>query len=525
MIISHKHKFIFMKTRKTAGTSIQTALTEICGDDDIISSDIDTIGRNEDKSCWDGHPHPHLWDVKNLLSDKIFNSYFKFAFVRNPFDVTVSRFYWNINGKGQKGYELTKDGFNKWIEEYTSMSMFHKAEYYPCNMAYPFLFSDNFVNSDYSMINYDLRGRSFDLDFVGRYENLVGDFDYICQKLNLEKISLPNKKGGMRKKKSYKEMYTEESTNKVKKAFSNDLDLLGYGFNQNITISKRDILIDRSNFVDIDKNINGASLIKIPDWVKNPLGKYYLYFASHSGKYIRLAYSDMLTGPYKIYKEGTLKLNQTNCKTHIASPDIHIDNDKHKILMYYHGDTETGQKSFLGCSDDGIDFIVDNKVLGEFYFRVFNYKNKIYSIAKNKNEDSVIYQSDSYYGEFKKIFNILPNSRHTAVYLKDDYLFIFYTLVGDAPELIYYCKLKISDNIEDWDVISNHILTPPQFKFEGADSQLIPSNFGSATHRYGEMNLNELRDPCIFEENGGVYILYTFNGEAGIALGRLNYNE
>ena len=127
--------------------------------------------------------------------------------------------------------------------------------------------------------------------------------------------------------------------------------------------------------------------------------------------------------------------------------------------------------------------------------------------------------------EFKEIFNILPNSRHTAVYLKDDYLFIFYTLVGDAPELIYYCKLKISDNVEDWDVISNHILTPPQFKFEGADSQLIPSNFGSATHRYGEMNLNELRDPCIFEEDGGVYILYTFNGEAGIALGRLNHNE
>ena len=52
-----------MKTRKTAGTSIQTALTDICGPDDIISSDLDTVGRNENKSCWDGHPHPHLWDV------------------------------------------------------------------------------------------------------------------------------------------------------------------------------------------------------------------------------------------------------------------------------------------------------------------------------------------------------------------------------------------------------------------------------------------------------------------------------
>ncbi len=520
MIISHKHKFIFMKTRKTAGTSIQTALTDICGPDDIISSDIDTVGRNEDKSCWDGHPHPHLWDVRNLVGEEIFNSYFKFAFIRNPFDVSVSRFYWNINGKGQKGYELTKDGFNEWIKEYTSSSIFHKAEYYAINMAYPFLFSDNFVNNDHSMIDCNLRGRAFDLDYVGRYENLVDDFKDICSVLKLGEIELPNKKGGMRKKKSYKDMYTDESVVKVANAFSTDLDLLGYGFNQEITISKKSVLINRENFVDNDKNINGASMIKVPSWLNNPLGKYYLYFASHTGKYIRLAYSDNMKGPFKIHKEGTLRLNQTNCKSHIASPDVHVDGSK--ILMYYHGDLENGQKSFLSTSTDGINFETDNKVLGEFYFRVFKYRDKIYSVAKNKNEDSVIYQSDSYYGDFKEIFNILPNSRHTAVYIKNDYLFIFYTIVGDAPESIYYCKLKISDNTDDWEVVSNHKLTPPQYRFEGAGSQLIPSNFGSATLRYGNVPLNELRDPCIFEDDD-LYMLYSFSGEAGIALGKLNY--
>ena len=520
MIISHKHKFIFMKTRKTAGTSIQTALTDICGPDDIISSDVDTVGRNEDKACWDGHPHPHLWDVRKLVGEEVFNSSFKFAFVRNPFDVTVSRFYWNINGKGQKGYDLTKEGFNRWIDEYTSSSIFHKAEYYAINMAYPFLFSENFVSNNHSMIDYDLRGRSFDLDYVGRYENLVEDFDEICNVLNLGKINLPNKKTGMRDKESYKKMYTEDSIAKVSKSFSVDLDLLGYGFNQEITISKKNVLIDRNNFVDVDKNINGASLIKVPDWLENPLGKYYLYFASHTGKYIRLAYSENLRGPYKIYKDGTLKLNQTNCKSHIASPDVHIVGEE--ILMYYHGDLENGQKSFLAKSTDGLNFKTENKVLGEFYFRVFKYKDKVYSVAKNKNEDSVIYQSDSYDGEFKEIFNILPNSRHTAVYIKDDYLFIFYTIVGDAPESIYYCKLKISENVDEWDVISNHKLCPPQYEFEGAGSQLIPSNFGSATLRYGNIPLNELRDPCIFEDKD-LYMLYSFSGEAGIAIGKLNY--
>ena len=37
MIVSHKHKFIFLKTKKTAGTSIELALTKLCGDDDIIT--------------------------------------------------------------------------------------------------------------------------------------------------------------------------------------------------------------------------------------------------------------------------------------------------------------------------------------------------------------------------------------------------------------------------------------------------------------------------------------------------------
>ena len=135
MIISHKHKFIFIKTRKTAGTSIQEALTKICGDEDIITPDIDTEGRNVDKSCWNGHPHPHLWDVKQLVGDKVWNDYYKFTFVRNPFDVTVSRFFWNVKGKGQKGYELTKDGFNKWVDNYISNDTFHKAEYYSCKLA------------------------------------------------------------------------------------------------------------------------------------------------------------------------------------------------------------------------------------------------------------------------------------------------------------------------------------------------------------------------------------------------------
>ncbi len=46
----------------------------------------------------------------------------------------------------------------------------------------------------------------------------------------------------------------------------------------------------------IGHNIQGPSLIKVPDWVATPLGRYYLYFADHKGSYIRLAYADEITG-------------------------------------------------------------------------------------------------------------------------------------------------------------------------------------------------------------------------------------
>jgi hypothetical protein len=53
-------------------------------------------------------------------------------------------------------------------------------------------------------------------------------------------------------------------------------------------------------------NIAGPSLIRAPAWLKNPLGKYYLYFSDHKGAYIRLAYADRVEGPWKIYAPGTL---------------------------------------------------------------------------------------------------------------------------------------------------------------------------------------------------------------------------
>src|SRR5215208_1143782 len=97
------------------------------------------------------------------------------------------------------------------------------------------------------------------------------------------------------------------------------------------------------------RNITGPSLIRVPDWVRDKLGNYYLYFAEHHGSYIRMAYADVLNGPWSIFLPGTLTVEQVRRQAlrhadpsdgegtrHIASPDVHVDHANQKIRMYFH---------------------------------------------------------------------------------------------------------------------------------------------------------------------------------------------
>lgn len=167
MIISHSKKFAFLKTRKTAGSSIQVALSTECDplQDIITGSNIKegvldesySAGWNMDK-FFTNHPHPQIEQVKHYLSNK-WSDYFKFAFVRNPFDIAVSRYHWDVKGKGNKS--TSKEGFNEWVKIYKSTSWQDEQWRYIC-----------------------VDGKN-ELDFIGRYENLTQDYNLICDKIGI----------------------------------------------------------------------------------------------------------------------------------------------------------------------------------------------------------------------------------------------------------------------------------------------------------------------------------------------------
>lgn len=102
MIVSHKHRFIFIKTRKTAGTSLEVSLSALCGDEDILTPIQPHVDphRPRNHSGFFNHMPGHA--IRATLGEDCWNSYFRFCVERNPWDKTLS-YYHFINQRRMKG--------------------------------------------------------------------------------------------------------------------------------------------------------------------------------------------------------------------------------------------------------------------------------------------------------------------------------------------------------------------------------------------------------------------------------------
>ncbi len=275
-------------------------------------------------------------------------------------------------------------------------------------------------------------------------------------------------------------------------------------------------------------NINGPSLIRVPPWVASPLGRYYLYFAHHNGKYIRLAYANRLEGPWTIHAPGVLHLTNTPaCRGHIASPEVLVDEARREFRLYFHGPAQavSGQKTFVATGPDGLQFTPRDEVLGSFYFRVFPFRNEWYALAKG----GVLYRSRNGLAGFERGHNPFPGGdrrtgdlnepgpRHVALLPEADGLWVYYTNIGDAPERILRARMTLQTDWREWRAVNPEEVMRPELPWEGANLPLRASTAGAA--RGPE---HALRDPAIFvDDDGRTYLLYSVAGESGIAIAEL----
>ena len=285
-------------------------------------------------------------------------------------------------------------------------------------------------------------------------------------------------------------------------------------------------------------NINGPSLIQAPDWIEEPLGRYYLYFADHKGAYIRLAFADRLTGPWRMHTPGTLTLKASHFATerpdasavtdakrgegawtverdhlrpHIASPDVHVDHDRREIRMYYHGMLDNGeQRTRVAVSGDGITFAARPEILGNSYFRVFRHQGWHYALVM---PGEVRRSRDGLAGFEPGPVLFRPEMRHAAVRYREDVLDVFWTRVGDAPERILHSRVRIDGEWTQWREEGANAVLEPEHGWEGVELPVEPSARGEVTRL-----ARQLRDPCVYEEDGRTYLLYCGGGESGIGI-------
>lgn len=242
MIISHKYRFIFLRTTKVGGTSLEIALSKYLGPDDIIThlkpreerfrreqgfpgarnfakplrrwtareyaySIKQTMRRKWRRLPLQFMPHMSAGEVKARVPDEVWENYYRFSIDRNPWDQTVSRYYWWIQSDPRKNRQAS-------FAEYVRNGYNHKISNFN-------IYSINGVPAVHRIV---------------RYENLESDLAEVSARIGypeniydiMKRIS--SKSGYRGDKTDYREMYDSELRGLVGLQYAREIALHGYQF-------------------------------------------------------------------------------------------------------------------------------------------------------------------------------------------------------------------------------------------------------------------------------------------------------
>lgn len=206
-MINRDHKFIFIHIPKTGGEAISEALST-------------KSSKNKHEFVWENSIRDkHETITECMMLKKNINNYFKFAFVRNSWDILVSNWsYWK-----QRNMIPPEITFNTYIKNLQELTIEVPEKYFSnsqrkVNVLYPqyFYISDWWGNNV--------------MDFVGRFENFQNDFDTICDKIGIPRRIIPRKNSSNHK--HYTEYYNIETREIVAKKYAKDIEYFDFKFEE-----------------------------------------------------------------------------------------------------------------------------------------------------------------------------------------------------------------------------------------------------------------------------------------------------
>ncbi|PYK41183.1 MAG: hypothetical protein DME60_04775 [Verrucomicrobia bacterium] len=229
MIISHKYKFIFIKTAKTAGTSIEVFLAKQCGSTDIVTPIFPPVEGHQARN-YKGfiNPIPEILErpgklfsalrhaitshdkfynhmpaslVQKRVPCKVWNGYFKFCVERNPWDKVLSHYHMHA----------AREGGSLSLDEYLARGRF------PLNY---FRYTDD-------------SGAKIIVDRVLHYENLAAELGEVFSQLNIPfdgTLGVKAKSEYRTDRRPYQEVFNDEQRRIVENVFAKEIELHGCRF-------------------------------------------------------------------------------------------------------------------------------------------------------------------------------------------------------------------------------------------------------------------------------------------------------
>lgn len=215
MEISYSHRFIFIHTYRVAGTSISAALKPYSYVPGRFLIQVPLLRRllkqriaSSRKWLEHNHGHAKAKELKAALPPKVFDNFYKFTFVRNPWDWHVSIYNFVL----QRSYHPSHDLFKAFgsFENYLA-----------------WVIDDQGAEQQKEFVTND--SGELIVDFIGHYETLNEDFEMVCSRLGI-KSSLPHENRSTHK--DFRQYYTPQTKALVAEAYKEDIDFFGYDFDE-----------------------------------------------------------------------------------------------------------------------------------------------------------------------------------------------------------------------------------------------------------------------------------------------------
>lgn len=218
MLISYRHRFIFVHVYKVAGSSVYSALRPYADEpgQPWPARMLSILGVELRRPLRMAYRHKgfddHIWarELITDLSPSVFRRFYSFAFVRNPWDWQVSLYHYGLQNQATHHHALFKSfgSFDRYLEWRVAKDCKLQAD---------------FVTDDH--------GRLI-VDFVGRMENLEADFGEVLQHIGID-VDLPHTNPSRHE--DYRSYYSDYSRHLVADAFREDIERFQYGFDGPLT--------------------------------------------------------------------------------------------------------------------------------------------------------------------------------------------------------------------------------------------------------------------------------------------------